>query len=140
MASWGETSLLDYSLEREGGHDEPWDFCNLDEDPLFSLWGGQKIRIKAACSTAGIALWADLIRAAPVSNLFFGRVRESGKFETFEPPRLPIFSSEECGNQERLKPSSQPDHLSLLRKGAVVRKARNHWTGQAANLFFGGVR
>lgn len=82
MASWGETSLLDYSLEREGGHDEPWDFCNLDEDPLFSLRGGQKIRIKAACSTAGIALWADLIRVDPVANLFFGRVRESGRFDT----------------------------------------------------------
>lgn len=75
MASWDETSSLDYSLEREGGHDEFWDFCNLDEGPLFSLRGEQKIRIKAACSTAGIALWANLIRANPVANLFFGRVR-----------------------------------------------------------------
>jgi hypothetical protein len=86
MASWGETSLLDYSLEREGGYDELQDFCNLDEDPLFSLRGGQKIRIKAACSTAGIALWADLIRADPVTNLFFGRARKSGKLETGEHP------------------------------------------------------
>jgi hypothetical protein len=51
MAAEGESSLLDYSLEREGGHDEPLDSANLEDDPALSLRGGQKIRFKVCHAT-----------------------------------------------------------------------------------------
>jgi hypothetical protein len=122
MASWGETSLLDYSLEREGGHDEPWDFCNLDEDPLLALRGGQKIRIKAACSTAGIALWADLIRVDLLCREGNFLRKASGTAQgTIQAPSWPV-------------------RQSLLRKGAEVWKVRAIRAAPVANLFFGRVR
>jgi hypothetical protein len=61
---------------------------------------GGKSASRSACSSTGIALWDDLIRADPVANLFFGRMRQTGKLEIFEPARPPISSSEECGSQE----------------------------------------
>lgn len=63
-------------------------------------------------------------RAAPVANLFFGRVREPGTLETFEPTRPFIPSSEGCGSQESSKPLDRPGRQPLLRRSAVVRKVR----------------
>lgn len=54
MATKGESSLLDYSLEREGGHDEPLNSANLDEDPALSPRGEQKIRFKVLPALQGL--------------------------------------------------------------------------------------
>lgn len=54
MATEGESSLLDYSLEREGGHDEPLNSANLDEDPALSPRGEQKIRFKVLPALQGL--------------------------------------------------------------------------------------
>jgi hypothetical protein len=43
-----------------------------------------------------------VIRADQAANPFFGRERELGRSESFEPTRLPIPSSEECGSSEGL--------------------------------------